>query len=385
MTACWSPEPLARTFANARQKQHSPRSKPHSSSDLSHPGASTKGKQQKGKSSRLECFHARDEFPERRTSYTERKTHRTGTGTGTGTAVKRGPSRVCNQSRAPKTYLPISVSRAVRRRCTEVLVIVGIVILAPATQALALRPEPGNALSIPTWTVHIASLLEWALGMFLVWRYGDLTGNKSWRLLAWGMLPLHMSGICAITYHFFYNSNDLEVLVAVQALLTCIGNFSLWVAAYKINEAQAHSNLTSNSTALGNKPTRSQMKDEESVPEALQLLDAAKSLPGECLANTWGEIPAKGPVNESQPKPPRGQSIEIQDFFLFEAANFDIEWSDAMLVLQILGSSFAGAFIVKYGSLLVDLPFEPSSSTAAVLISIPTILTVLILIAYNRN
>ncbi|KAK3239128.1 hypothetical protein CYMTET_50928 [Cymbomonas tetramitiformis] len=383
MTSCWSPEPLARTFANARLKQHSPRSKPHSSSDhLSHPGVSAEGRQKKRRSAWLQCYHASDDFPDRSASCTARKTYRTRTSTGT--AVKRGHSRVRHQSRASETYLPISVSRAFRRRCTEALVIVGIVILAPAAQALALRPEPGNALSIPTWTVHIASLLEWALGMFLVWRYGDLTGNKSWRWLAWGMLPLHMSGICAITYHFFYNSNDLEVLVAVQALLTCIGNFSLWVAAYKINEAQAHLNLTSKSAASASTPALIPMKDEENVPEARPVLDRAESMPGERLANTWREIPAKNPINDSQPKQPRGQSIEIQDFFLFEAANFDIEWSDAMLVLQILGSSCAGAFIVKYGSLLIDVPFEPSSSTAAVLISIPTMLTVVLLLAYKR-
>ncbi|MEB3118836.1 MAG: DUF2499 domain-containing protein, partial [Limnothrix sp.] len=46
-----------------------------------------------------------------------------------------------------------------------------------------------NALSIPTWIVHVSSVIEWIAAIVLIWRYGDLTENPSWRALSWGMLP----------------------------------------------------------------------------------------------------------------------------------------------------------------------------------------------------
>lgn len=55
--------------------------------------------------------------------------------------------------------------------------------------------EPSNALSFPTWIIHVSSLLEWLAAMGLVWKYADLTGNERWRGLTWGMLPLHTSGM----------------------------------------------------------------------------------------------------------------------------------------------------------------------------------------------
>jgi threonine/homoserine/homoserine lactone efflux protein len=72
------------------------------------------------------------------------------------------------------------------------------------------------------------------VAMGLVWQYADVCGNQKWKGLTWGMLPLHTSGICACTYHLFYNSHNVESLVALQALLTLIGNFTLWWAAYRI-------------------------------------------------------------------------------------------------------------------------------------------------------
>ena len=38
----------------------------------------------------------------------------------------------------------------------------------------------------------------------------------------------------ACTWHFFYNSPDLEFLVALQAFLTVVGNITCGVAAFRI-------------------------------------------------------------------------------------------------------------------------------------------------------
>jgi len=42
----------------------------------------------------------------------------------------------------------------------------------------ALAAEPYNALSLPTWVVHVSSVTEWSLAMRLIWVYADVSGNK---------------------------------------------------------------------------------------------------------------------------------------------------------------------------------------------------------------
>ncbi|KAL3688068.1 hypothetical protein R1sor_014377 [Riccia sorocarpa] len=97
--------------------------------------------------------------------------------------------------------------------------------------------EPANALSLPTWIIHVASVAEWATAMSLVWKYGDTPGKSAWKGLTWGMVPLLGGAMCACTWHFFYNSPSLEVLVVLQASLTVVGNFTMWIAAYRIWKA----------------------------------------------------------------------------------------------------------------------------------------------------
>ena len=96
------------------------------------------------------------------------------------------------------------------------------------------HPEPGNALSIPTWMVHTSSLLEWLYAMKLAWEHAELSGNPRWKNLTWAMIPSHTSGICACTYHLFYNAKVLTWIVNLQAGLTCVGNAALALAAYRI-------------------------------------------------------------------------------------------------------------------------------------------------------
>ncbi|GBG65423.1 hypothetical protein CBR_g50783 [Chara braunii] len=47
-------------------------------------------------------------------------------------------------------------------------------------------------------------------------------------------IPSLGGAMCACTWHFFYNAESLEILVATQSLLTLIGNCTLWFAAYRI-------------------------------------------------------------------------------------------------------------------------------------------------------
>eukprot|EP00195_Chlamydomonas_chlamydogama_P011218 CAMPEP_0202895414 /NCGR_PEP_ID=MMETSP1392-20130828/4625_1 /ASSEMBLY_ACC=CAM_ASM_000868 /TAXON_ID=225041 /ORGANISM="Chlamydomonas chlamydogama, Strain SAG 11-48b" /LENGTH=123 /DNA_ID=CAMNT_0049580423 /DNA_START=317 /DNA_END=688 /DNA_ORIENTATION=- len=99
-----------------------------------------------------------------------------------------------------------------------------------------IQAEPTNALSLPTWAIHVSSVVEWVTAMGLVWKYGEVTGNERWKGLTWGMLPSLGSAMSACTWHFFYNAPSLEFLVVLQAFLTVLGNCTCWLAAYRIYE-----------------------------------------------------------------------------------------------------------------------------------------------------
>ena len=65
--------------------------------------------------------------------------------------------------------------------------------MIPLAQA---HVEPLNALSIPTWMVHVSSLLEWLVAMQLIWEHSIVSGNPRWKGLTLGMIPSHTSGLC---------------------------------------------------------------------------------------------------------------------------------------------------------------------------------------------
>ena len=87
-----------------------------------------------------------------------------------------------------------------------------------------------HALSLPTWWIHIASVLEWVLAMLAVQQLGLQRREKGWRWLALAMLPALVSAMCACTWHLFDNPDALKGLVVLQAGLTTIGNLCLALA-----------------------------------------------------------------------------------------------------------------------------------------------------------
>jgi hypothetical protein len=91
-----------------------------------------------------------------------------------------------------------------------------------------------HALSIPTWVIHISSVLEWMVAIALIWRYADVTQNRAWRSLSLAMFPALVSAMCACTWHFFDNPAPLDWLVTLQASTTLIGNGTMMVAAWQI-------------------------------------------------------------------------------------------------------------------------------------------------------
>lgn len=91
-----------------------------------------------------------------------------------------------------------------------------------------------HALSIPTWIIHISSVIEWIAAIWLIWTYAEVTQNQAWRALSLGMLPALVSAMCACTWHLFDNAPELEWLVTLQATMTVVGNITLCLAAWWI-------------------------------------------------------------------------------------------------------------------------------------------------------
>jgi hypothetical protein len=87
-----------------------------------------------------------------------------------------------------------------------------------------------HVLSIPTWVIHISSVIEWIAAIWLIWTYGEITEKPYWGGLSFAMLPALVSAMCACTWHFFDNLESLEWLVTIQAAMTVLGNITLCLA-----------------------------------------------------------------------------------------------------------------------------------------------------------
>ena len=91
-----------------------------------------------------------------------------------------------------------------------------------------------HELSLGTWFIHIATLLEWTLAIIIIDQISHISKNKSLGWIALAMLPNLASAMAAITWHIFDNSSDLNGLVVIQAALTMLGNICLAVAAWNL-------------------------------------------------------------------------------------------------------------------------------------------------------
>jgi hypothetical protein len=91
-----------------------------------------------------------------------------------------------------------------------------------------------HSLSIPTWIIHVSSVIEWVAAIGLIWTYADRANLPHWRSLSWGMIPALISAMCACVWHFFDNLPQLEWLVVLQAATTLIGNSTMGLAAWWI-------------------------------------------------------------------------------------------------------------------------------------------------------
>lgn len=189
--------------------------------------------------------------------------------------------------------------------------------------------EPANALSLPTWVIHVSSLVEWLIAMGLAWEYAEVTKRPAWKGLTLGMIPCHASGIAACTFHLFYNAPALNSVVAMQAFLTVVGNTTCALASYRI--AKEGERMLA-------EPKTMEANDDNKV-EVIDISIGTESLKG------WEDLSAAWAAD-----------------------------SDAVLLLKLALVSAVASAGVKYGSLLVDFPFEPNLWVAYSIIFVPTLL-----------
>jgi polyferredoxin len=98
-----------------------------------------------------------------------------------------------------------------------------------------------HALSLPTWWIHITSVLEWVLAIVAVEAFGRWRREPAWRWLALAMLPALVSAMAACTWHLFDNSEALRGLVVLQAGSTVAGNVAVAAAAFHLLRLQRRS------------------------------------------------------------------------------------------------------------------------------------------------
>jgi Protein of unknown function (DUF2499) len=201
--------------------------------------------------------------------------------------------------------------------------------------------EPDNALSIPTWLIHFSSVLEYWYAMSLVWQYAEATENPKWKGLTWGMLPLHASGICACTYHFFYNAQPaLQFLVTSQAGLTLLGNITCAIAAFRIAVSNGWS-----------------------IPVALkgflnQNNPAGLTSPEGIVVDELAERPLA-----VQPVTSTGMDMAVP---MTQSQNDE---ANVVLLGKLAVATVGLSYLTKYGELGLDIPFEVDPLIAVAMIT----------------
>ena len=242
-------------------------------------------------------------------------------------------------------------------------------ILSEVSLLFGSHAEPPNALSLPTWVIHVSSLIEWLVAMGLIWEYADVTGNQAYKGLTWGMVPCHASGIAACTFHVFYNAPVLSAVVATQAGLTVVGNATCAFAAYRMAKA-AGANVA--------------MPWEEGLERFFPERNGSGDVDGDVDSSLGapsregtGDVTEDPGGSFADASARRAETTTRDGLFGWE--DLSVAWSrdsDAVLIAKLFVVSTGLSAAVKWGSLSVDFPFEPSVGLAFLMIFGPTALNV---------
>ena len=89
-----------------------------------------------------------------------------------------------------------------------------------------------HELSFITWVIHISSVIEWIVAIFVIIQISNYKRYKSFFWLGIAMIPNLIGAMCAITWHIYDNPMQLYGLVSLQGIFTTIGNSTLAVASF---------------------------------------------------------------------------------------------------------------------------------------------------------
>jgi hypothetical protein len=227
--------------------------------------------------------------------------------------------------------------------------------------------EPVNALSLPTWWVHTSSIIEWLVAMNYIWEHAEVSGNPRWKGMTWAMIPSHASGLCACTYHFFYNSPLLAWMVTTQAALTVVGNTTMAFAAYRIFEFARQEQeqdikkrtITENTISKESLDSKSlAVSQDDNIVEYISRFVFNRYEPIAEEKDSWFEqIKYKSPVKNAVP----------------------LEDTTTNFFLSLCLKTILLAPLVKYGELYLDTPFSQTPALMAL-----TMIIIPILINMNR-
>ena len=88
-----------------------------------------------------------------------------------------------------------------------------------------------HELSFVTWVIHISSVLEWIVAIFVI---NHISSHKKYMSFFWlglAMVPNLIGAMCAITWHIYDNPMQLYGLVTLQGIFTTLGNSTLAIAS----------------------------------------------------------------------------------------------------------------------------------------------------------
>ena len=91
-----------------------------------------------------------------------------------------------------------------------------------------------HELSFTTWLIHISSVLEWIIAIFVINKISENNNYKNFYWLSLAMIPNLIGAMSAITWHIYDNQITLYGLVSLQGLFTLIGNTTLAISTFYI-------------------------------------------------------------------------------------------------------------------------------------------------------
>jgi hypothetical protein len=83
-----------------------------------------------------------------------------------------------------------------------------------------------SLLSIPTWVIHLSSMIEWGIAAVLIFRYGKKIGRPEVSRFGLSLLPHWAGGWCVILFHV--TNDTVSFWIESSKVLSLVGSASLF-------------------------------------------------------------------------------------------------------------------------------------------------------------